>query len=80
MKTSILAAALLATGLGGCAVAPNQQHEHPDLMQRIEAAEKAASNAQAAAIRAQARADEAAAMAAANNDKIDKAFRKSQQK
>lgn len=79
LKSSILAAALLATGLAGCA-AQSAQHEHPELMARIQAAEKAAADAQAAAIRAQARADEAAAMASANNDKIDKAFRKSQQK
>jgi hypothetical protein len=79
MTSTLLGATLLATGLAGCA-AQDQQHEHPELLQRIQAAEKSASDAQAAAIRAQARADEAAAMASANNDKIDKAFRKSQQK
>ena len=79
MKSSVLAVALLATGLAGCAV-QSQTHEHPELERRIAAAEQAAADAKAAAVRAQARADEAAAMAAANSDKIDKAFRKSQQK
>ena len=78
-KHSALAAGFLALGLAGCAT-DSQTHEHPELMQRIQAAERAAADAQAAATRAQARADEAAAMASANNDKIDKAFRKSQQK
>jgi hypothetical protein len=74
-----LAGALLATAtLSGCAT--QGPHEHPELLSRIQAAERAAADAQQAAARAQARADEAAAASTANTEKIDKAFRKSQQK
>jgi hypothetical protein len=80
MKNAIVIATLAgAVALGGCA-SDRATHEHPELLGRIQAAEKAAADAQAAAARAQARADEAAATAAANNDKIDRAFQKSQQK
>jgi hypothetical protein len=74
-----LAAAVLAVAMSGCAT-DSQRQDDSALMGRIQAAEKAAADAQAAAARAQARADEAYAMAASNNDKIDKAFQKSQQK
>jgi len=80
-KTLVRAAAgalLLTVGLSGCA--SQGTHEHPELLSRIQAAEKAAADAQQAAARAQARADDAAAQSVANSDKIDRAFRKSQQK
>ena len=81
LKSPLVAAALASFALAGCATdQQHQEHSHPELMQRIQAAEQAAAEAKAAAARAQARADEAAAMAQANNDKIDKAFKKSQQK
>jgi hypothetical protein len=70
---------LASSGLLGCA-AQQTSHEHPELLQRIQAAERAAAEAQQAAARAQARADEAAAAAAANSQKVDRAFQKSQQK
>ena len=79
-KRPALFAFLLAAGLAGCASDQSKPQTDPALMQRIQAAEQAAADAKAAAVRAQARADEAAAMAQANNDRIDKAFRKSQQK
>lgn len=80
MKTMMLrgACALLLAGLAGCATPGT--HEHPELLSRIQAAEKSAADAQQAAARAQARADDAAAQALANSEKIDRAFRKSQQK
>ena len=80
IRTAVLTA-LFALGLAGCAgqqtTAPA---ENPELLQRVQAAERAAAEAQQAAARAQARADEAMAAANANNQKVDRAFRKSQQK
>ena len=49
-------------------------------MARIEHAERAAAEAKQAAAAAQARADEAMAAAQANDTKVDRAFKKSQQK
>ena len=81
LKSPALVAVAAASVLAGCATDQQKAAQtDPALMQRIMAAEQAAADAKAAAARAQARADEAAAMAQANNDKIDKAFRKSQQK
>lgn len=77
--TAAALALLVCTGLAGCA-AQNTQHEHPELMSRIQAAERAAADAQQAAARAQASADQAATAASANSEKVDRAFKKSQQK
>ena len=79
MKRTLAIVAMASTGLLGCA-AQQGPHEHPELLQRIQAAERAAADAQQAASRAQARADEAAAAAAANSQKVDGAFQKSQHK
>jgi len=79
IRTIAVAALFASTGLLGCA-AQQTAHEHPELLQRIQAAERAAADAQQAAARAQARADEAAAAAEASSQKVDRAFQKSQQK
>lgn len=76
LLTAMACSALLLSA--GCATPGS--HEHPELMSRIQAAEKAAAEAQQSAARAQTRADEAASQALANSEKIDRAFRKSQQK
>lgn len=70
--------ALAALGLAGCA--GQTTHEHPELLSRIQAAEKAAADAQAAAARAQAAADAAATAANASSEKVDRAFQRSQRK
>jgi hypothetical protein len=76
-----LVAALLATGLAGCASQQPQQPDNSaqlaDLQSRLARAEQAAADAQAAAARAQAAADECKA---AQDQKIDRAFKKAQQK
>lgn len=80
LKTTALAAILLAAGLAGCANQQSQPVESPETMARIEHAERAAAEAKQAAAAAQARADEAMAAAQANDTKVDRAFKKSQQK
>jgi hypothetical protein len=70
-------ALILAAGLAGCA---NQPADNSELLGRVERAERAAAEAQAAAAAAQQRADEALAAAQANDQKVDRAFKKSQQK
>ena len=77
-RTAAALALLACTGLAGCAA--QGTHEHPELMSRIQAAERAAADAQQAAARAQATADQAATAASSNSDKVDRAFKKSQQK
>lgn len=76
---ALVAALLLATGLAGCASQQPQQPspEIADLRARLERAERAAADAQATAKAAQAKADECMA---AQDQKIDRAFKKSQQK
>lgn len=78
LKVAACGVLLAGAALSGCATSGT--HEHADLLARIQAVEKAAADAQQAAARAQARADDAAAQALANSEKIDRAFRKSQQK
>jgi hypothetical protein len=78
LKPLALAAVTLA--LGACASDGTSQHSHPDLMSRIERAERAAAEAQQAAQRAQAAADQAMAAAQASSQQVDRAFKKSQQK
>lgn len=80
MKTFTKFAAIVALASAGLGCAAQGTHEHPELLSRIQAAERAAAEAQQAATRAQTRADEAAAMAGANSQKVDRAFQKSQQK
>ena len=79
LKTIVAGLTLASAALTGCA-AQQSTHEHPELLSRIQAAERAAAEAQQAAARAQTRADEAASMASANSQKVDRAFQKSQQK
>lgn len=83
-KGTLKAAALALTlaALGGCASQAAQPipDNHADLISRIERAERAAAEASQAAARAQARADEAMTAAQANDTKVDRAFKKSQQK
>lgn len=86
MTVKVSAALLLAAGLAACA---NDQTkaDNTELNNRVAAAEKAAADAQAAAQAAQAAAQQAQrtaeqAMSAAqqNDKKVDRAFKKSQQK
>jgi hypothetical protein len=94
-KLTLAALALASAGLAGCASQQPQadnsaqmadlqsrltraeQGQMADLQSRLTRAEQAASDAQAAAARAEARANEC--MAAADQ-KVDRAFKKSQQK
>jgi uncharacterized membrane protein YgcG len=79
-RNSALLAALLSAGLAGCASKPAQPDnsaQMADLQARLTRAEQAAADAQAAAAAAQKRADECLA---AQDQKIDRAFKKSQQK
>jgi outer membrane murein-binding lipoprotein Lpp len=79
-KLTLAALALASAGLAGCASQQPQADnsaQMADLQSRLTRAEQAASDAQAAAARAEARANEC--MAAADQ-KVDRAFKKSQQK
>jgi len=79
-RTSALLAALLSAGLAGCASKPAQTDNSAqiaDLQARLTRAEQAAADAQAAAAAAQKAADDCKA---AQDQKIDRAFKKSQQK
>lgn len=80
-KTTIKvsAALLLAAGLGACAQDQTRQ-DNSALEARVAAAEKSAADAQAVAARAQQTADQAMSAAQQNNQKVDRAFKKSQQK
>ena len=77
-RTAVGILAAAAIGLAGCA--GQTTHEHPELLSRIQAAEKAAADAQAAAARAQSTADAAATAANTSNEKVDRAFKRSQRK
>lgn len=87
-STLLIGAAVLAATLSGCASQSSRSAEEENaLMNRISAAERSAAEAKQlaaearqAAAAAQARADEAMAAAQANDTKVDRAFRKSQQK
>jgi hypothetical protein len=76
---SLIGALVLSAGLSACANDQTKQ-DNTELMNRVAAAERAATAAQEAAARAQARADEALQAAQVNDQKIDRAFKKSQQK
>lgn len=81
---AVASAAVLAVGLAGCAAQSSQpapaSTPDPEMAARLERAERAAAEARQAAAAAQARADEAMAAAKANDTKVDRAFKKSQQK
>lgn len=79
-KLTLAALVLASAGLAGCASQQpktDNSAQLADLQSRLERAERTASEAQAAAARAEARANEC--MAAADQ-KVDRAFKKSQQK
>lgn len=79
-KLTLAALALASAALAGCASQQpkvDNSAQMADLQSRLARAEQAASDAQAAAARAEARANEC--MAAADQ-KVDRAFKKSQQK
>ena len=80
MKKTLKPLALVSAVVLSACAADGTQHQHADLMSRVERAERAAAEAQAAAARAQATADQAVTAAQANSQQVDRAFKKSQQK